>query len=231
MSAAPLVPTGHVFRVARTRGTSWYAKYRLPDGRQVQKKLGPAWTERGRPPAGYYTKRTAEAWLREVLDEARRGTLPGMVRTGVTFADAAAEWLRFIEEDRERKPSTLGDYRSALNAHLLPAFGTQPIEAIAAEEIEHWRRSLTGLSNRSKNKLLIQLHGIFRRAQMVWGLPVNPLARVEASDAAEWRHPGLLSRGGVGTGSIRGLRAGRCAVSDGGLHRAEDGRAAGLALA
>jgi integrase len=23
------------------------------------------------------------------------------------------------------------------------------------------------------------LHGIFRRAQMVWGLPVNPLARVE----------------------------------------------------
>jgi hypothetical protein len=93
MSAVVRVPTGYVFRVDRARGPSWYAKYRLPDGRQVQKKLGPAWTERGRPPAGYYTKRTAEAWLREVLDEARRGTLPGMVRTGVTFADAAAEWL------------------------------------------------------------------------------------------------------------------------------------------
>ncbi|MDQ6841859.1 MAG: tyrosine-type recombinase/integrase, partial [Actinomycetota bacterium] len=38
---------------------------------------------------------------------------------------------------------------------------------------------MTGLSNRSKNKLLIQLHGIFRRALMVWGLPANPLARVE----------------------------------------------------
>jgi integrase len=38
---------------------------------------------------------------------------------------------------------------------------------------------LTGLSNRSKNKLLIQLHGIFCRAQTVWALPVNPLARVE----------------------------------------------------
>jgi hypothetical protein len=35
------------------------------------------------------------------------------------------------------------------------------------------------LSNRSKNKLLIQMHGIFRRAQIVWGLSVNPLARVE----------------------------------------------------
>jgi hypothetical protein len=60
-----LYPSGHVFRVERKRGPAWYAKYRLPDGRQVQKKLGPAWTERGRPPAGYFTKRQAEAWLRE----------------------------------------------------------------------------------------------------------------------------------------------------------------------
>ena len=36
-------PTGHVFRVERARGPVWYAKYRLPDGRQVQKKVGPAW--------------------------------------------------------------------------------------------------------------------------------------------------------------------------------------------
>jgi len=168
-----------VFRVERAHGPVWYAKYRLPDGRQVQKKIGPAWTDRGRPPVGWFTKRTAEAWLRDLLDEARRGTLPGMVRTGVTFADAAAEWLRFIEEDRARKPSTLGDYRSALKAHLLPAFGSEPLESITPEQIDAWRRGLTGLSNRSKNKLLIQLHGIFRRAQMVWGLQANPLARVE----------------------------------------------------
>ncbi|MGI8711961.1 MAG: site-specific integrase, partial [Solirubrobacteraceae bacterium] len=122
------------------------------------------------PGERHYTKRTAEARLRDLLDEARRGTLPGAVRTGVTFADAAAEWLRFIEEDRERKPSTLVDYRSALNAHLLPAFGEQPIAAVTTEEIEQWRRSLAGLSNRSKNKLLIQLHGIFRRAQVVWAI-------------------------------------------------------------
>jgi hypothetical protein len=32
--------------------------------------------------------------LRRTLDEARRGTLEGMVRTDATFADAAAEWLR-----------------------------------------------------------------------------------------------------------------------------------------
>lgn len=78
-------PTGHVFRVERSGGPVWYAKYRLPGGRRVQKKIGPAWTERGRPPVGCFTKRTAETWLRDLLDQARRGTLPGMVRTGVTF--------------------------------------------------------------------------------------------------------------------------------------------------
>jgi hypothetical protein len=28
-------PSGHVFRVDRSRGPCWYVKYRLPDGRQI----------------------------------------------------------------------------------------------------------------------------------------------------------------------------------------------------
>jgi hypothetical protein len=84
--------SGHVYRFEGARGPVWRAKYRLPDGRQIHRTIGPAWTERGRPRAGWYTKRTAETWLRDVLDQARAGTLPGMVQTGVTFADACAEW-------------------------------------------------------------------------------------------------------------------------------------------
>jgi integrase len=38
------------------------------------------------------------------------------------------------------------------------------------------------LSNRSRNKILVVLHGVFRRAARVWGLPLNPAAQVE-------RHP------------------------------------------
>ncbi len=92
--------SGHVFRRDGKRGPVWYAKYRLPDGRQAQKRIGPAWTGKGRPADGHFTKRTAEAWLRELLHEAERGTLPGATRTGATFADAAAEWLRYVEHDR-----------------------------------------------------------------------------------------------------------------------------------
>src|SRR4051812_34619884 len=112
--------SGHVFRVEGKRRPVWRAKYRLPDGRQVQRTIGPAWTARGRPAAGYFTKRTAEAWLSSVLSAARAGTLPGMVRTGVTFAEACEEYLHWLEQDRDRKPSTVRDYGSVIRAHLLP---------------------------------------------------------------------------------------------------------------
>jgi hypothetical protein len=52
--------SGHVFRSEGKRRSTWRTKYRLPDGRQCLKPIGPAWTARGRPPVGYFTKRTAE---------------------------------------------------------------------------------------------------------------------------------------------------------------------------
>jgi integrase len=171
-------PTGSIYKREGKRGAVWYARYRLPDGRHVQKRLGPAQAERGRPVAGHFTKRMAEDWLNDTLAEARRGTLPGMVRTGATFADAAAEYLRYIEHDRGRKPSTVQGYRSALNAHLLPAFGDMPLEKVTTAAIEKWVAAFAG-SPRTRNKLLIELHGILGRAKKVWGLRENAAADVE----------------------------------------------------
>jgi integrase len=168
--------SGHVFRVERKRsGPVWYAKYRLADGRQAQKRIGPAWCGRGRPADGFFTKRTAEAWLRDVLDDARAGLL---VRTGVSFDEAAAEWLRYVEEDRAIKPTTLRDYRQAVGYRILPFFGDRPIETITPQDIEWWRSQMT-CGARSKNKLLTLLNGIFRRACRVYGLPTNPVSGVE----------------------------------------------------
>ena len=98
---------------------------------------------RGPVASGYVTKRLAEDWLRTTLEDARRGALPGQVRTGVTFADAAAEWLRYVEHDRQRKPSTLAGYRMIVRSMLLPAFGEEPVEAITTAEIERWSGTLT----------------------------------------------------------------------------------------
>lgn len=173
----PLPPSGHVFCVERRRGPVWYAKYRLPDGRQVQKKIGPAWTGRGRPAAGFLTKRLAEAWLDDILAQARRAELPGMVQTGATVADAAAEWLRYVEHDRACKPSTLTDYRHTAD-RIVRELGSERLEDVTPEMLERWKMTLT-VSNRTVAKYLVILHGIFRRAMKVWGLPGNPAASVE----------------------------------------------------
>jgi integrase len=113
-----------------------------------------------------------------VLEEARRGTLPGLVRTGATFADAAAEWLRYIEHDRGRKPSTVVGYKVIVRSMLLPAFGGLQLDAITTAMIERWIGSLE-LSASTRTKAIVLLHGIFRRAKKIWGLSVNPVADVE----------------------------------------------------
>jgi integrase len=174
--------SGHVFRRRGARGDVWYAKYRLPDGRQVKRRVGPAWSERGRPGAGYFTRRSAQAWLDEVLAEARRGELPGMVRTGATFDDAVLEYMRWLELDRQRKPSTLRDYRSIIKAHLLPAFGGRRLEDITTEQVERWSAQLAArgtMNNRPRLKILTVLHGVMKRAKRVWRLPRNPVSDVE----------------------------------------------------
>jgi integrase len=171
-------PSGHVFRADRKRGPVWHAKYRLPDGRQVQRKLGPAWSERGRPAVGYFTKRLAEAWLRDTLDEARRGTLHELVRTGVTVGEAADEYLRYIEHDRERKPSTVQGYRWLIDGQIRPAFGEMQLEQLTRRDVERWLASMARKPS-TRTKALVLLGGVFDRAQKLHGLPVNPVRGVE----------------------------------------------------
>jgi integrase len=167
-----------VFRVDRKAGPVWYAKYRGPDGRQVKKRIGPAWSGRDRPAAGFFNRRTAEDWLDDVLAELRERALTGAVAGGVSFEMAAREWLRFVEHDRGCKPTTLRGYRSSVEGHLLPAFGGLGVGEVSPLLIERWRAGLR-VSPRTKNKLLTELHGIFARSMRVFGIPAgNPAVQV-----------------------------------------------------
>jgi hypothetical protein len=106
------------------RGDVWYVKYRDETGRQIKQRLGRAYTGKGACPPGSYTRKTARAELDARLTDVRRG-VARHERTGETFADAAAEWLRWVES-RGRKPSTISGYRSMIHRHLDPAFGNSP---------------------------------------------------------------------------------------------------------
>lgn len=192
--------TGHVFKVERKRGPQWYAKYRLPDGRQVQRRIGPHWTDRKRqPPAGYFTKATARGWLDEALAKARRGELPGMVRTGTTFAVACGDWLVY-KRDRKVKLSTQIDYEHMVD-RMKKVFGERfgqklRLEDVTPETVEVFRDALVAesLSDRTVNKYLTVLHGIFVWAQRRYKLPSNPVANVERRPQAKRGNIDVFSR-------------------------------------
>ena len=171
--------SGHVFLVERKRGPVWYMKWRDAAG-QHQKCLGPAWRGKGKPGSGYYRRREAVEALEAKLTDARRG-VTARTRTGVTFADAAEEWLRHGEHERGLKRSTIVDYRSVVAHHLLPAFGSARLEDVTAKRIERWRGQWLAEHghHRQAVKLLAILHGIFERARRAYGLKDNPAADVE----------------------------------------------------
>jgi hypothetical protein len=84
----------------------------------------------------------APQWYAKYGHEARRDAVPGMVRTGATFADAAAECLRWVAEDRGRDAPTVEEYRSIINVHLRPAFGSTRLEDVTVSAVEAFRAEL-----------------------------------------------------------------------------------------
>jgi integrase len=170
--------TGHVALVERKRGAKWYMRYRLADGRKVQKCLGPAWQGKGRPPAGHFTERTAEEALEATLTDARRGTLAGAVRSGATFGDVCAEFLRYCEDVKQIDAATVADYRGVVTGYLLDEFGAEtPAESIDADRIDTYKERLIAdgkLSNRTIVRHLTVLHGAYKRGKRVFKLRDNP---------------------------------------------------------
>jgi integrase len=172
--------SGHVYLSRGKRRSTWYYHARLP--REVRKRLGPAWSGKGRPPAEYFTRKTAETALAAILTDARRGVGDNRHRTAATFKDACDEWLRYIENDRKRRISTLTDYRRLVDGDLGREFGALPLDQVTADRIERYRSRLVNegkLSARSINKRLVAMHGILRRAQRVYGLRDNPAQLVD----------------------------------------------------
>ncbi len=189
--------TGHVQLIDRKRGPQFYLKYRLPSGRQVQKRLGPAWTERSRPPAGYFTRKTAQAALDALLTDARRGEIPDPGdSSGKTFGDAVAEWLRYCGDERGLGETTMRDYRNTAHNTLCVEFDPDtPLDSIDEGMIVAYRsKMLSGelaqrrigakeqrpLSRRTAQKRLVMLGGIFKRAKRLKWVHVDPTTDIEA---------------------------------------------------
>jgi integrase len=176
--------TGHLTKRERQEGWVWFAKTRVP-GRvpeETMRRLAPAHVGVGRPPEGRLSRKDAEVMLAGLLAEERGKVGQGSYDfrpEGATFADAAAEFLRYVADVRQREASTVADYRGVIDGYLLPRFGALPVDNIGPDVIEAYRDELLAagrLSNRTIVRHLAVLHGVFKRAARKWGLESNPAA-------------------------------------------------------
>jgi len=127
------------------------------------------------------SRSAAQQALEGILADLRRGGTDGVSRSGATFRDASAEYLRYVEHDRGRRPSTVTDYGFVVG-QLDAEFGDLALEAVTPARIEEYRARTVAagaVSPRTINKRLVVLHGVFRRAMGRWGLPANPVADPE----------------------------------------------------
>ena len=102
-----------------------------------------------------------------------------MVRTGTTFAVACDDWLDY-KRDRKIKLSTQIDYEH-MTDRMKKVFGEQfgekvRLEDVTPEMVEGFRDALVAedLSDRTVNKYLTVLHGLFVWAQRRYKLPRIP---------------------------------------------------------
>ena len=169
-------------------------------GKQVQKRLGPAWIVGGPPPDGYFTKKTAEAELAAILTDARRGALPGLPAVGATVRDATEEWLRHGKCERGIKASTASEYRNVVEAHIVPRFGNWPVRSTKRRSAMrllsvHRRRPIRSvLASSGKSKSAVRR----RRPPHVGLFQPDPWRR----DDEELRLHGIRGRGPPPEGHI-----------------------------
>jgi integrase len=171
--------TGTLITVNREAGPVYYFKARDRDGRQVKRRLGPVtdW-----PP-----KQAADA-LRDFLTDL--GREPERGDETITFRYAAEAWLRYVEHDRDRAPSTVRGYRSVLDKHLIPRFGDRALSRISADDVQELRGELLNTrSRRTAQKVLIELYSIHvfaMRRKWTTSNPVMYVERVGVRPSAEF---------------------------------------------
>jgi len=155
------------------RGDAYYGRWRWPDGRQVQRRLGAV-----RQPGSRdgLTKSQAEARLRKLMAEEAAPAITDRM----TVEQAGRHLIRHLE-GLGRKRSTTEGYESYLRIHLVPYFGERELSRIGREDVEAFVSSCrrSNQSVKSTQNYLGLLHGIFDFAMRRGWASANPCKLVD----------------------------------------------------
>jgi integrase len=98
-----------------------------------------------------------------------------MQGTSPLFGEIAQEWIGI--KAKEIKSSTLRDYRSSINYHILPKLGNRPIRELGYLEIKKFIAGMKCSGKRLKN-VLVPMREVFKFAQLCEVIDKNPMTLI-----------------------------------------------------
>jgi integrase len=238
----PSLPTYSLQLRAQGTRAFYEVMFRI-DGRQVKRRVGPAWVtpagkpRRGRPRDGCLDVAGAHDRAREILTE-QAVKAAGLQASSPTFREVALDYMRWLERVTGAKPSTLADHGYALaepngttNGQVMLALGDRPAAEVTPRDVENLLDALaaSGASPRTINKRRALLGAVFTYGVKRAGLPANP---VRATDKRREPQQAALDTYSVAeverlaSALAEGMHRDRHAASD--ATRAEDAQDAEL---
>jgi integrase len=144
--------------------TFYMVRYRTPQRTQTKKR-------------GFATKRAAKEFAATVEVEKLTGAYVKPSAGKVVFGEAAESWLA---GKVNLTASTRARYRSALDVHLLPAFGPVPLSGITPERLRRWiAETAVSSSAATVRKNHTVLHQVLAQAVTDGRLTMNPATELE----------------------------------------------------
>lgn len=176
--------SGSLYPVTDAAGNNnWYGKWRR-NGRQVKRKIGPVrkpGTRQG------LTRAQAEAKLRDMIE----AEIPAPIRPDITVAEACQRLLA-LRKRKGRRETTLATYKSAIDTHILPRIGNQPLCRTTTGDIENLIEEMQDEGKKPKTiinttALLYQVFDLGRKKKWCTENPCEDIERPAVDERAEIR--------------------------------------------
>jgi Phage integrase, N-terminal SAM-like domain len=111
---------------AEKRGNLWRARWRAPDG-----------TLESKP--GFLSRKDAEKYAHDQEAAIRNNTYIDPKAGQITLTEWVNKWYPALDLE----PTTLANYRYAIEVHILPEFGARALGSLSAQEIGTWEMQIT----------------------------------------------------------------------------------------
>ena len=154
---------------------AWYGRWWIGT-RYVKRKLGEI-----REPGSRegLTRKQAEMALRRLMTEVRV-VVP---EERMTYQEAGDRYLHHLEHIKQRKPSTVQDYKIIHNKHLVAHFGSKPVDRIGPREVASYIPAKSKGEGALSRKTIINhlnfAHGVFAFAVKHGWCTSNPVAATD----------------------------------------------------